>query len=137
MSASAGVVVRAEPGAWPNSSRVLGVELGVKDGCYTEELTQLPNLEGKVEAIGRRDSPSLAAGNSVNDVPMLRLSSGLALCVNPSEELYQDASTLGDLPPRRGLRQRSVLVRQTAFSYTPSPRYFLDECGTQSHRESG
>ena len=79
-----------------NSSRVLGVELGVKDGCYTEELTQLPNLEGKVEAIREAGlSPSLAAGNSVNDVPMLRLSSGLALCVNPSEELYQDALDAG------------------------------------------
>lgn len=93
VSASAGVVVRSGARALGlDPKRVLGVELGVENGCYTNELVQLPNLEGKVEAIMSAGlSPCLAAGNSVNDIPMLKCSSGSSFCVNPSEELYQEA----------------------------------------------
>ena len=78
--------------------RVLGMRTAVVDGMLTRELVPpLTNLEGKVEAIelsiGRR--PAFAAGNSLNDVPMLRLATRAALMVNPSEAAYEIAREEG------------------------------------------
>ena len=93
VSASAEVVVQA--GARHlglREDRVLGVRLDTSGERYLPAITQMPNLEGKVDAIRSAQLvPTLAAGNSINDVPMLRESRGLKLCVNPSDQLYEQA----------------------------------------------
>jgi len=54
--------------------------------------TLFMTTKGKVEAMDRAGlKPGFAAGNSVNDIPMLKKSSELALCINPSDELYETA----------------------------------------------
>ena len=69
--------------------RVLGVKLASSGPKYLDTLTQLPNLEGKVTAIEAHGLvPDLAAGNSINDIPMLALSRDMQLCVNPCDALY-------------------------------------------------
>ncbi|GMV44230.1 MAG: hypothetical protein AMXMBFR64_59460 [Myxococcales bacterium] len=74
--------------------RVLGMQVAVESGVLSGRiLPPRTNLEGKCEAIRAAigPSPRLAAGNSVNDAPMLRMATGLALVVNPSESLYGEA----------------------------------------------
>ena len=93
VSASASVVVRAGARvAGLDPSRVLAVELDIREETYQSELLQVPNLEGKPEAIRLAGlQPDFAAGNSVNDIPMLRMASELALCVNPCDTLYEES----------------------------------------------
>ena len=92
MSASNVVVEAGARAAGLRPERVLAVELGVHEESYTEELIQLPNLEGKPEAILRHQlEPDFAAGNSVNDIPMLRMAKSLSLCINPCDALYAES----------------------------------------------
>ncbi len=93
VSASASVVVRAGARvAGLDPARVLAVELDIREETYQNELLQVPNLEGKPEAIRLAGlKPDFAAGNSVNDIPMLRMASKLVLCVNPCDALYAES----------------------------------------------
>lgn len=97
VSASSSLVVRAGArAAGLRADRVLGVELEENANVLQRRLTQVPNLEGKVEAIERAGlRPILAAGNSVNDIPMLKMAGEMAISVNPSKALYSMAREAG------------------------------------------
>lgn len=78
--------------------RVLAMQVAVEAGVLTDRIVApRTNLEGKCDAIRAAVGPSplLAAGNSTNDAPMLRMATGLALTVNPSEGLYTEAVASG------------------------------------------
>lgn len=78
--------------------RVLGMQVAVVDGVLTADtVAPRTNLEGKCDAISAlgRGVPLLAAGNSANDAPMLRMAAGASLAVNPTASLYEEARRSG------------------------------------------
>lgn len=67
------------------AERVHAMTVAVKDGVITEELVPpAVTRDGKATLIREKlgGSPALVAGNSVNDLPMLRLATHVALAVN-------------------------------------------------------
>jgi phosphoserine phosphatase len=69
----------------------MAMNAAVVEGRLTGQLLlPLTNLDGKVEAIRSAvgKTPIIAAGNSSNDVPMLRTASRVAVMVNPSDAAY-------------------------------------------------
>lgn len=69
--------------------RVLGLELQVQSGCYTERpVDDVPVGEGKLElfldTVGR--SPLLAIGDSMNDFELLENCEGLSIVIDRGDE---------------------------------------------------
>jgi phosphoserine phosphatase len=65
--------------------RVIGIELEVSDGLFTEQTDgPVPIRAGKIDALRRRTGtvPVLAASDSKNDIPLLLYSSGLRIRIN-------------------------------------------------------
>jgi len=74
---------------------VIAISAVVKDGLITGEVIEpVPFREGKVDAIraliGR--TPNVVFGDSVNDVPMLKIATTLGVTINPKEALARLAS---------------------------------------------
>ena len=70
------------------SERVLAIDVERSEGKLTQTIREPMSMgQGKVacihETIG--GSPLLAVGNSLDDVPMMTLATGLAIVVNPSD----------------------------------------------------
>jgi spermidine synthase len=89
-----------EPGALALGLRrddVLGIRVRVDpNGKATKDILMVPLREGKVEAIKAAlpaSMPTIAAGNSIDDVEMLSLARGVALVVNPSSDAMARLAT--------------------------------------------
>lgn len=80
------------------SGRVLAMQVAVVDGELSSTIVPpRTNLDGKCDAIraAHAVAPAIAAGNSANDVPMMRMASCAAVAVNPTEPLYAEATRSG------------------------------------------
>mgnify|MGYP002012094238 CR=1 FL=1 len=92
------VVEAAAPSLGLRPEQVLGIGVAVEGGVLTDRVLEpVTNDVGKVAAVrdhfGR--APALAVGNSTHDVPLLASATELAMVVNPSPGLYQEAVRRG------------------------------------------